>query len=56
MNHTVIDTDNTRFTINNYKLIFISQNIQGLRRNLRRINLDAIVQNITYKNVSVYCI
>ena len=56
IHHTVIDTDNTRFIINNYKLILVSQNIQGLRSNLRRINLDAIVQNMIYRNLYVYCI
>ena len=56
INHTVIDTDDTRFTINNDKLIFLSQNVQGLRSYLRKINLDAIVQNMIYRNLSVYCI
>ena len=42
--------------MNNENIIFISQYVQGLRINLRRINLDAIVQNMNNRNLSVYCI
>ena len=42
--------------MNNDNIIFVSQNVQGLRNNLKRINLDAIVQNMIYRNLSVSCI
>ena len=43
IHHTAIDTDDITFTINNYKFIFVSHNVKGLRSNVRRINIDAIV-------------
>ena len=41
---------------NNEMIIFVSQNVQGLKSNARSINLDAIVQNMINSNVFVYCI
>ena len=36
--------------------MFVSQNVQGLKSDTTRINLDAIVQNMINRNYSVYCI
>ena len=56
INSNVNNKEDSRFLMNNDNMIFVSQNEQGLRSNLRRINLDAIVQNMICRNLSVYCI
>ena len=56
INSNVNNKEGSRFPMNNDNVIFVSQNVQGIRSNLRRINLDDIVQNMIYRNLSVHCI
>ena len=52
----VNNMDESISSANNEMIIFVSQTVQGLKSNTRSINLEAIVQNMINRNLSVYCI